>query len=302
LRYLLLALLLAACAKAKNEPKGAPVFDLAAKRDLYISLLPTVEDEDGFIEFDKCDSIHFSALTAIGAGRPFNISKVITDEGKLIRRPLRHGECYPKNSGSENSRDAYQCVLAYGVSQKDTSLLERLYEYVAGHNWVSGEGPLSRTFWTPTIRALYARAIHSLGGKAYANRLFPVEYPAGATGYAAHLQVVGILSYGNFSGAVTDAMLERLREHHAREPRNPLFAAAAYRYTGEEAAREAAISALSDEQLFPAERLPSSADRCEPFLVQRDSDSDGWKPCPEEGKTHSGGDFLWAEAVLSGRF
>jgi hypothetical protein len=299
-----LALAVSSCGKdeEKNRPNdGFPDDYLAAKASVITSLLPTVRDEDGFVEFDKCDSVHWSALTGAVAGG-VNIRAAVDDSGKLHRRPARHPECYPDDSKSENSRDAFLMVLVYALMHDDLDLVDGFFRYGRSHAWVMGEGPLSRTFFTPNMQALYAQAVEHLGGPSYLERLQPIQWFSDLTGYEAHLQVMSVLAYGRIHGYITEKGLEVLEASYERQPRNPLFAAAYYRFSGVEQARADAVRSLADEGLWPADRLPTSAERCEPWLNQRDSESDSWLPCPDEGRTHSGGDFLYAHAVLSGRF
>ena len=293
-----------ACGHPKDdvEPRlGVEDGPLSAKRELYQSLLPTVSDEDGAVEFDKCDSIHWSALTA-AATRPINIRAFVDKAGKLHRRPARYAECYPAFSKSENSRDAFLMVLAYAVQWEDLALLEQLFAYGRGHAWIMGKGALSRTVFTPNMQSLYAQAIQHLGGPSHLERLSPVVWTKDGTGFEAHLTVMSILTYGKINGGITEKGMEVLEHHWQREPRNALYAAAYYRYSGVEQARWDAVHALSSNEIWPTDRLPTSAERCEPWLTQRDANGTGWQPCPEEGRVHSGGDFLLAEAVLSGRF
>jgi hypothetical protein len=302
MRLLLTILLLAGCGHTqRTEPVGGyqdP--ELLAKGDFYSSLLPRVSDPDGFIEVDKCDSVHFSALLS-AATIKFNVRAAVDDVGKLHRRPLRYKECYPDESKSENSRDAYLMVLAYILAYEDLDLAETFFSYGQNHSWVMGAGELSRTAFTPNMQAMYALAIQHLGGKSYPERLYKIVLSANQAGYAAHLEVLTVLLLGKINGYIDAHNLGVLKNYYHKQPHNPLFAAAYYRYSGNEEARMASVATLKDERLFPSDRLPESKDRCEQWLVQRD-EGDDWQPCPEEGRTHSGGDFLFTEAVLAGRF
>ena len=300
---IILGLCLVACGHPKDdvEPgKGYEDGPLSIKRYAYTTMLPTVSDEDGFVETDKCDSIHWSALTA-AVTRPINIRAVIDGKGKLHRRPPRYEECYPEHSKSENSRDAFLMVLAYAVAWQDLPLLEGIFAYGREHAWKMGAGPISRTLWTGNLIGLFAQAIEHLGGPSHIERLSPILWTKDGEGYEAHLAVISILVYGKIHGGITEKGYEVLEHHYQRQPRNPLYAAAYYRYSGVEQARADAVRSLLDESLWPSDRLPTSADRCEPWLTQRDAEGAGWQPC-DEGKVHGPGDYLFAEAVLSGRF
>lgn len=299
----------ASCGHPKDDVEpvlGVEDGPLVAKRELYKSLLPTVSDEDGAVETDKCDSIHWSALTAAATG-PINIRAFLDKSGKLHRRPARYPECYPLFSKSENSRDAFLMVAAYAVQWEDLSLLEGIFAYGRGHAWIMGNGALSRTYFSLNMQALYAQAIQALGGPSHIERLSPLVWTKDGTGYEAHLAVVSILTYGKIHGGITEKGMEVLEFHWQREPRNALYAAAYYKYSGVEQARYDAVFALSSEEFWPADRLPTNADRKEPWLTQRD-EGDSWKPCLQDDgspcplKLHGPGDYLFAEAVLSGKF
>jgi hypothetical protein len=299
-RVLLVSLALASCAKPdRNRPNGgAPDAALDEKARLYAELLPSRQDGDGFVETDTCDSVHWSAL--VGAvSDAVRLEAAFDETDKLHRRPLAYPECYPEFSKSENSRDAYLMVLVYALARQDLELVRRVFYYGREHGWVMGRGALSRTVFSPNMQGLYAQALEHLGGAREPERHFPLKWSATAAGFEAHLAAVSIMAFGMIHGWIPDEGLEVLRAHHAREPRNPFFAALVYRYTGEEASLEAARATLMDERLFPGERLPTSSDRCESWLAQRD-DGPSWEPC-DDGRTHHGGDFLFTHAVLSGR-
>lgn len=292
--------LAASCGKAgRHRPNGGALADeLETKAARYAELLPSVQDADGFIETDTCDSVHWSAL--VGALSPaVRLEAAFDASGKLHRRPPRYPECYPEFSKSENSRDAYLMVLVYALARGDKALVQRVFRYGRAHGWIMGEGPMSRVFFTANMRALYGQALEHLGGRSEPERLLPIVWDGGATGYQAHLAVVSVLAFGMIHGWVPDDGLAVLASQHARQPRNPLFAAAYYRYSGSEAARDSALETLRDERLFPPDRLPTSDDRCEGWLPQRDLGPD-WLSC-SGGRRHSGGDFLFTHAVLTGR-
>jgi hypothetical protein len=192
-------------------------------------------------------------------------------------------------------------VLAYILAYEDLDLAETFFRYGQNHSWVMGAVELSRTAFTPNMQALYALAIQHLGGKSNPERLYKIVLNGAQSGYAAHLEVLSVIILGKIHGSIDAHNLGVLKSYYHRQPRNPLFAAAYYRYSGDEGAKMASVTALKDERLFPSDRLPESKDRCEQWLVQRD-EGDDWMPCPEEGRVHSGGDFLFSEAVLAGRF
>lgn len=291
-------LALSGCAKAENRPDVDPMPspELLAKVSLYETLADAQKDADGFVYIDTCDSIHWSALGAAVTG-PINIRAAMDGSRKLHRRPLGYAECYPTDSGSSISQDALLMVLAYGVAYEDVGLLQDVFSYGKDHRFVMGDGDAFRTVMRPSLQSLYARAIHKFGGADFAERFLPpIEFGV-REDFEAHLQVVSILIQAKVDGAITDGALEILRAQAARQPENALFAAALSRFDG-------SVQARAQELLmhyWPNDRLPTSSDWCESWLTQRDFGTD-WEPCPDQGKTHSGGDFLFAAAVLTGRF
>ena len=232
MRSLLLIALVVACGKPDNAADGGsvPVDPLAAKVQTYRDLGAEIEDENGFVEVDHCDALLWSTLRKAAVGESFDVRAAREDGGKWHRRPLRYERCYPGNSGSEISRDMFTGLLAYAVALGDRDLAHDVFRYGASHRWVMGDGDLSRTYFTPAIRARYARAILALGGPDYPDRYLPTPEVSGLRGYQAHLQVLAILTGSKAAGGyITDDELARLKEHADREPGNALFAAAASR-------------------------------------------------------------------------
>ncbi len=60
-----------------------------------------------------------------------------------------------------------------------------------------------------------------------------------------------------------------------------------------------ALVVLLDDSLFPNDRLPTTRNRCEPYLFQRDDTGDDWRPCAGKIKIHDGIDYLMAFATMT---
>lgn len=138
---------------------------------------------------------------------------------------------------------------AYLSGRRD--ILERHGAYGKAHQWTMGE-PLAdgRTVYTPGLIGMIYKTIFAMGGPADPNALWPDVYPAGLTDYEAHLQVMTIWLQGEVAtklhdldavprrGAglldVTGTMYQRLEEHAAAEPSNPLYSYVLGKYTGDQ--------------------------------------------------------------------
>jgi hypothetical protein len=172
--------------------------------------------------------------------------------------------------------------------------LQRVLIYARRHNYIMGEGVISRTLMTPSLQAVYAEALEALGGKVYQPEAsYPQLYIEGERGFTAHLMILNILLRGRYNEGIGETEAERIREHRARNPDNGLFCYAYHLYhTGNMAE---CISILLREDLFPKDRLPESRDRCTEWLWQREAP---WEPCPEKNLVHSGGELLFVAKLI----
>ena len=300
MRLLILALMLVGCGTPGHNSGWLPSAELEQRHTTYFSLLPTVRDASGFVDTDRCDSLLFSALTAVGAGDRIELEAAEVEPGKWLRRPVQYPECFSSGgSQSEISQDMLLGVLWYAWRTEDLGMLERLYAYGEQNNWVMGEGLVSRTVMRPPLRATLAQMIWRLGGQ-HRPIISSVGDPwitTGIDGYQAHLQVLHILLRQEAYGRLSLAARRALESHYGREPRNPLFAAAAATI-GLIRPGDAERVLLQSPHHFP-DRLATSSDRCEEWTTQRDY-SGSYEPCPEQGRTHSPGDWLFAYRILRG--
>lgn len=266
---------------------------LRQKRDCYVSLGSDVADSDGFIEWEKCDSLLFSGLY----GTP-NLLAARDAAGMWHRRSLQHPECYCAGSASTISRDMLVGVLWWIWTNKRLDVAEELFSYGRSNSWIMGQGDVSRIYFTPALQATLAEIIFRLGGPNHrAYRGMP-QIHASNVGFAAHLDVLVILLRGEMLGRIPAASFNILASHFNRNPRNPLFCYAFHRfYDGD---HDDTTAALMDEAIFPNNRLPTNADRAEPWINQRDPGPD-WEPETGAVKIHSGGDFVFVANLLLGR-
>lgn len=295
----ILLLTLNACGWYRHDTEDSHVSDpkrdeLLRKYEVYQRFSTYTQDEQGFILTDECDSLIFSSL--LGTTKSVKIETARDNQGAWHRRPLSYEECYPAYSGSSISRDMFIGVFWYIWVNRRLDLAQQIYSYGAANSWVMGEGDLSRTYMTPGLQATLAELIYRLGGEDhYVVRSVPQVYTAN-TGFAAHLDVLHILLRGEMIGSVNDAELHILEQQTQRMPRNGLFSYSYHRFT--DGNQDQAITTLLDSTLFPADRLPTSSDRCEPWIWQRDEGSD-WQPCGGD-KMYSGGDYLFLTKLILG--
>ncbi len=296
---LTLGLLIQGCGRpGESDPKSTGHSDdqraaVVEKVKLYLSLGQSIQDADGFIDYEHCDSLLFSGLYGVGGGS-MNIAAARDPEGRWYRRSLNQPSCYPEGSKSSISRDMFMGLLWYMWEYRRLDLAEDLFAYGESHDWVMGEGDISRIYFTPGLQATLAEMITKMGGKDRpAYRAIPQSYSKN-TGFASHLDALHILLRGELVGSIDAKALEILQYNYARVPQNALFSYALHRYSDGNQADT--YTSLLNEAWWPADRLPTSQDRCEGWLTQRDPGAD-WQPCDGD-KTHSGGDLLFVARLL----
>lgn len=278
------------CTK-KNTPKETQndLATLKQKVTEYRSLNAGVADQFGYVH-SKCDGVGFTALCKIGGGCPMaNIfaSEDILTPGRWYRYPTH--DCFPLESRSDDSNDhaIMRMLYFYVDNHRDVALRELSYlrstGFELGRNDGSKEGKEATDFAYPVL-------LNQLAGRS------TFITAINTTGYINHLFALYALLDAELAGHMDPTALLAIRGLVKSQPRNAIYQAILHKYTDGD--QTAAIAVLLDESLFPAHRLPTSADRCEEYLFQRDDGSD-WKPC-SEGRVHSGTDLLFASWVIVG--
>lgn len=288
MRYLVFLLCLFACSKEK--PETAPLgMDpaLQAKAALYRELAPSVLKFAGFVN-DDCDALLFSSLAAVG-GYPVDLTAARNDDGQWFRTTSK--DCYPDRSSSSISRDMLLGVIMYAYAARDLDMVERLYAYGDSHNWVMGTGLLNRTLFTPQLIATLAQVIFKLGGEDHFTRRLPVAWSAsGVNDFEAHLQVIHIVIRRAVYDTIEESAQSTVNDQAARQPANPFF-----QWAAGDTSR--ATELLLNEAQWPSDRLPTSAEHCSPWPIERDDTSSGWAPCDEK-LTHSGGELAFVARLI----
>lgn len=295
--YLMLLIIAAAqiflmtgCGKDHTVAQGTAFHDdqLDHTAALYAAQVGMVRDGDGFIEFTDCDSLLFSSLAAVGMGSPINLVAARQSDGRWQRRPLSYIPCYPDHSDTTISWDMLLGVMWYGWANHDLAMLESIWDYGHSRSWIMGDGARSIVTLIPQHVALLAQLIFKLGGADHEERRIPADFPKGFDSFQAHLLALEILLHRAAYDGLPASAPAAVSDLVSRHPDNPLFLCADGDYRG-------AADLLNSGAYWPHDRLPTSADRCEQWVPQRDGP---WAPC-DDGKTHSGGDLLFVWRLLS---
>lgn len=275
-----------------------PTSDLALRAAEY-ELLPSALDPHGFADVAHCDSTTFSGLLG-ASGVDVELLAAEKSPGEWLRRPKSYPECWASGeSRSTISRDALLSVMWWAWTHGDLATLERVWDYGVTHGWRMGRGRLSGadTLANPNLVALLAHSIYALGGRpsAWALAIIPAWGP-NVVGYERHLQVAQIALWGELVGSIPVGAAELLAQHAIAQPWNPVMRAASDRWLGTSLSTQ-----KLDHRLWPEGRLPTSADRCGAWVAMNDKDENGWKSCPEDSETHTGGELFFALRILRGK-
>lgn len=305
------------------------------KFQAYIKLIKGVQDKDGFIESETCDALLFSALVGCVQGVDVNIDAAAAfggpQDGLWLRRPFTCGTCLSDGWSRTLWQRIKGCAAAVlSMRRVDTPTLQALFsqgnstisrDMLTGLAWYAwcnkrldiaegvvrralkqwgrvGNGDPSKTNIMPGLLATYAWISYKLGGPSRPwLRWIPADFGSKVTGYQAHLQVLHLLLRARLAKEPLAKYAKILNYQAKREPNNALFQYAAM-HAG--AAPNSPLWLLSNEKWWPEDRLPTTNDRSEQWLFQRDYGPD-WEPLLNWNLTHSGGDFLFLYALMSGQ-
>jgi hypothetical protein len=284
-------LLLTACQKptiSRQDPEG---ISLPKKVEIYEEGLQDRVDSMG------CDQLLFASLLG-SVGYELDIERHEGEPGQWFRTPNQ--DCYETGrSGSTISRDMLLGLLFYGYHRGELDLLDRLYHYGKENNWKMGDGSLSRIYLTPVMQKTLALAIEKLGGESYPESTIndSIEWKIGGQkGFEAHLMVLHVLLRGDILGKITKDQNKRLSEQYGRVSDSGLNCYIYGLFNRDSHLPES--YSLTDDPKFPNDRLPTSNDRCTPWVWERDPKD--WVPCSEQKKIHTGGDFLFLAKRMEG--
>lgn len=274
-----LSLLLIACGRPGQVNVTYPVAanqELSELRALYLTLTPTTQDADGFVDFLECDSLLHTGLLGAGGVR-ININAARDEQGQWFRRPLTYPECLASGgSKSTISRDMVLGLMWYWYETKNWEDAEAFLKYAVSNNLIIGSADgsvdgFSRTYMTPNMMALLAELIYRLGGPNHYvwRNSTPRLIDAALVGYKAHLEVLSAILWGRLTGSNTASEIAALEAYLLRSPDNAL------RQYALGHSEEAAALLLEHH---PGDRLPTDHDFCNPLRYE----SENTGPCITE--------------------
>lgn len=315
-KQLLLAFVTTACTGGlhqRTQPEAAPgdasLYEALA--DTYAVLQPSVSDEAGWVDTDRCDAILWASLRASsGVSVNVDVAQDATRRGRWYRRPVSKPECYATGASTSTiSRDMLLGVMWWAWTARRADVVRDLWSYGERRGWAMGDGRLfgADTILNSNLIGLLGRLCVALdancGGASASAAQIPLTWDGSAAGYTRHLETLQILLLGEVDGELPTHAVERLRTHADEQSWNPLFAAALVLY--DEWSPIEVDRRLAD---YPRDRLPTSADWCSAWRTETEGPGPiaidgqaGWHPCPNNGRTHSGGDVLFIRRVLRGR-
>jgi len=205
--------------------------ELKREKEALLSKLHGKRNMYGWL-FEDCDSFLWQALFNAVDKDKMPASFASPEAGKYYRRPGK--ECYKsKESGSSWSKDMGSGLILLGLMSNNKRMLDEHFAYGQKHKWVMGEGAPSRTVYTPQLSSILDQARFFLGKRKYPQyKKVPYLFTEGLKDYQAHLQVINILSISIINNKIPMEAFKRIEEHYRRSPRNPLYAAAMFRFGG----------------------------------------------------------------------
>jgi hypothetical protein len=299
----LLFFLIASCAhtEARDSTDSDLIQTLHFKRELYINLQTEIRPDSSWILTEHCDALlHTALLVAGGSGTYDDLFDARDNDGRWYRRPTK--DCLGNGSKSSISRDMLLGLMVAIWHEKDLAAIKELIIYGEEHDWIYGEhdGSLdgkSRVYANPSFQALMYTLRHALGGEYHVKQEIPQDYTPFKSGFTKHLTALIIHLMGEMNSELSKIEYNTIKSFAEADPNNALFWAIFKKY--DDGDQSIAAEILLREDLFPSERLPTTLERCHPYLWMHGEpgNNDDWDPCPPQ-RIHPGHDFLFASSLI----
>lgn len=284
-----------ACGSSSSKraaPTINPIDVIIEKKTNYLERIKGVQDAYGFIHSDECDSLIFSGLIDYSGAEVDILAARNEQTGQWYRTPYQ--DCFrneredvdsSRRSKSTTSRDQLAGAMWSFFGAGDMASLSRIREYGQKNDWIMGDGPIDRVYFTPNfVDTLYRLLERDYKGPPYI-WLDPIK------DHQRHVVALNILLRGEKEQKIPRKAYDLLKKFLKKDPNNALFSYGVHRFSDGDQSH--AISILLDESLFPDD-LP--AERCRRWLWEKESSS--WKGCGSDTELATGGDFLFLATLL----
>ena len=163
-----------------------------------------------------------------------------------------------------------------------------LYDYANARGLKIGDGPADTVFLTPNFMNTLAITV----GKG---RVMEELWVDPIKTHQRHVVALNAIYRNLTSNTGLKETIKVMKTFKHRDPNNLLFFYFLAKHG--KAPMTQLIDALLASHFFPDDRLPESRDRCATWVWEKDVLRE---PCPEQGKTHSGGDFMFLATLILG--
>jgi len=281
-----ITLILSSCAgnpfAKDNEDKGsvASLQDkVRAKRSFYLQESEKLSASlpYGWPE-DTGDGMLFTCLYR-AAGGTSDFTLAIAPDGRPMRNP--HDAPGSKAPWSKDMETGFAwCIYSHPDKAAALAILEQHIEYGRDNNWdmcgdadVDTATRLSRCKMSGGLQRIMYLLLKHLDGSCDSKCAVEIanplnfELPFDPEDFGRHLGVLTRELRGRLTD-LNDLQLDALAKAAAEEPRNALYQCVYRRFKDGDTTKAAEL--LLDESMFPADRLPTKANHCTPYLYQRD--------------------------------
>ncbi len=273
---------------------------ITAKRDFYRGIYRGALDSYGFVP--GCDGLLFTSLL-VASGLDHNLfqAESLTQPGKWHRNATQ--DCLQTGqSVSTISRDMLLGLSLALWKKRDAGSVQRLLSYSASRSGRLGEAinaqeQAGRATMSPSLLTLLTEINFKISNEDSEFRGYFPETLAPLRGFESHLQVLRLLLKGSLYGGLIKTDFQVLEKLALSQPKNALFQAIYHGYLDGDGTTAATV--LLNPQYFPEQSLPSTKQRCEPYIWQRDQDTSDWVPCPDKNETFPAADYFWVAALLA---
>ena len=276
---------------------------LKNKFAIYAKLYGNALDSFGFVA--GCDGLLFtSLLVASGFDQKISLAESRQEPGRWFRSADQN--CYPSGrSRSSISRDMLLGLSLALWQKSDGASVNRMLLFSQKNKGILGDAIdsqelLGAASMSPSLLSLLSEMDFQLNGRNSENRGYFPELGKNLKGFETNLLAMRLILKSSLYGGLLKTDSNLIAALKLNQPQNALFQTIYHAFT--DGNGNVAADILLDEKIFPSQNLPSTNQRCEPFLWQRDQNSADWLPCPDRVEVFPAVDFFWVYALLGNSF